>query len=54
MDMAEMQDLIIDDRLNGVFRVNRRVFTDPEILERERREVFDCSWLYAGHDQRSP
>ena len=33
MDMAEMQDLIVDDRVRGTFRVNRRVFTDPEILE---------------------
>jgi len=50
MDMAEMRDLIVDDRARGVFRVNRRVFTDPEILEQERREVFDRSWLYAGHE----
>jgi p-cumate 2,3-dioxygenase subunit alpha len=49
MDMTEISDLIVDDRARGVFRVNRRAFTDPEILERERREVFDRSWLYAGH-----
>src|ERR1700751_5961821 len=50
MDTTEMQDLIVDDRARGTFRVNRRVFTDPEILEQERREVFDRSWLYAGHE----
>src|SRR5438552_2940063 len=50
MDMAQAQELIIDDRLGGIFRVNRRVFTDPAILEQERREVFDRSWLYAGHE----
>jgi p-cumate 2,3-dioxygenase alpha subunit len=50
MDLAEMQDLIVDDRARGIFRVNRRVFTDPEILEQERAEVFDRSWLYAGHE----
>ena len=50
MDIAELQDLVIDDRERGIFRVNRRVFTDPEILEQERREVFDRSWLYAGHE----
>ena len=50
MDMTEAQDLIVDDRARGIFRVNRRVFTDPEILEQERREVFDRSWLYAGHE----
>ena len=30
MDTAEMQDLIVDDRARGVFRVNRRVFADAE------------------------
>jgi p-cumate 2,3-dioxygenase subunit alpha len=48
--MTEAQDLIVDDRARGIFRVNRRVFTDPEVLEQERREVFDRSWLYAGHE----
>ena len=43
------EDLIIDDRVNGIFRVNRRSFTDPAIFEIEKREVFDRSWLYAGH-----
>ena len=38
MAMAAIRDLIVDDRLRGIFRVNRRVFTDPEILEHERRE----------------
>src|ERR1700752_3810670 len=49
MDTAALSNLIVDDRERGIFRVNRRVFTDPEILERERREVFDRCWLYAGH-----
>src|SRR5258708_29466968 len=48
--MAQAEDLIVDDRERGVFRVNRRAFTDPEILEYERREIFDRSWLYAGHE----
>src|SRR6266852_4320832 len=48
--MAQAEDLIVDDRERGVFRVNRRAFTDPEILEYERREVFDRSWLHAGHE----
>ena len=35
------ENLIVDDRARGVFRVNRRAFTDPEILEQERRAVLD-------------
>jgi len=47
-------DLIIDDCERGVFRVNRRVFTDPEILALERERIFDRCWLYAGHESELP
>lgn len=42
--------LVIDDRKNGLFRVNRRAFTDPEVLELEKRKVFDQCWIYAGFE----
>ena len=42
MDMTEGQDLIVDDRGRGIFRVNRRVFTDPEILDLVRRTPPEC------------
>ena len=29
MDIAEMPDLIVDDRLGGIFRVNRHVSSIP-------------------------
>lgn len=54
MDSMEREEYIRDDRVNGLFRVSRRAFTDPEILETERREVFDRSWLYAGHVTETP
>lgn len=42
--------LIIDDRELGSFKVNRRVFTDPEILRQERVKIFDRTWIYAAHE----
>lgn len=38
-----------DDSL-GLFRVNRRALTDPEVFELEKRLIFDRCWLYAGHE----
>src|SRR5689334_14663672 len=32
------------------FRVNRATMVDPEILELERRRVFDMCWIYVGHE----
>ncbi len=45
---------IIDDKEAGLFRVNRRVFTDPECLERERRRIFEKCWIYVGHESEVP
>jgi p-cumate 2,3-dioxygenase alpha subunit len=42
--------LVVDDQRRGLFRVHRSVFVSPEILELERRNVFDHSWLYVGHE----
>ena len=45
---------IIDDQDTGLFRVNRRAFTDPECLADERRRVFDKCWIYVGHESEVP
>lgn len=37
------------DPVKGLFRVARRAFTDAEVLERERSEIFDRCWLFLGH-----
>ncbi len=47
-------DFIIDDQTAGLFRVNRRVFVDPECLELERRRIFEKCWIYAGHESEIP
>jgi p-cumate 2,3-dioxygenase subunit alpha len=54
MESSELSSLIDDDRDRGLFRINRRVFTDPDLLARERREIFDRCWLYAGHASEVP
>ena len=50
MNPGKVADHVVDDRERGIFRVRRRAFTDPAILEREHREVFDRCWLYACHE----
>jgi benzoate/toluate 1,2-dioxygenase alpha subunit len=45
---------IIDDRDTPRFRVHRSTMVDPEILEQERRLIFDRTWLYVGHESEIP
>src|SRR5204862_7777707 len=41
---------VADEPEAGRFRVYRRAFMDPDVLERERARIFDRSWLYLGHE----
>src|SRR5260370_9342124 len=54
MKDASLDKFIIDDQARGVFRVNRRSFTEPECLEIERQRIFENCWIYAGHESEVP
>jgi p-cumate 2,3-dioxygenase subunit alpha len=45
---------VIDDRETPRFRVHRSAMVEPEILEEERRLIFDRSWLFVGHESEIP
>jgi phenylpropionate dioxygenase-like ring-hydroxylating dioxygenase large terminal subunit len=46
--------LVDDDSSKGIFRVNRRAFTDPDILALEQGQIFERCWLYAAHESELP
>jgi p-cumate 2,3-dioxygenase alpha subunit len=48
------QQLVVDDRNRGLFRVHRSAFTSEEIFLREQREIFGKCWLYVGHESEIP
>ena len=39
-----LDNVIQDDKERGVFRVNRRVFTDEDLFELEREAIFERCW----------
>jgi benzoate/toluate 1,2-dioxygenase alpha subunit len=46
---------LIDDRIaEGVFRVDRAIFRDPEIFDLEMRHVFEAGWVFLGIDAQAP
>ncbi|MFO1082524.1 MAG: aromatic ring-hydroxylating dioxygenase subunit alpha [Reyranellaceae bacterium] len=44
-----LADMVREDRERHLFRVSRLAFTDLEVLEAERRNIFDRCWIYLGH-----
>jgi p-cumate 2,3-dioxygenase alpha subunit len=52
--MGYRDELVVDDRQNGIFRVNRTLMTSRDVYEREQSALFDHYWLYVGHDSEIP
>lgn len=51
MDMSAL----IEDRLDeGRFRVDRRIYLDQDIFDREMARVFERSWVYLCHESQVP
>lgn len=46
----ELEDLIVDDRKRGLFRVHRSSMTSPDLFRLEQQQIFDRCWLYVGHE----
>ncbi|MEO0551379.1 MAG: aromatic ring-hydroxylating dioxygenase subunit alpha [Pseudomonadota bacterium] len=49
-DWSARDPYVVEDDQKLSFRVSRRAFVDEDVLERERRTIFDKCWLYLGHE----
>ncbi len=49
-----LSGLVIDDRRDARFKVNRRAFVDDDVLRAERDLIFSKCWLYLGHTSEVP
>jgi len=47
--IGPMKTALMIDESRKIFKVSRQAFVDPAILEVERAQIFDKSWLYLGH-----
>lgn len=44
---------LIDERVEeGLYRINRRMFTDDEIFELEMKHIFEGNWVYVAHESQ--
>jgi len=46
---------LIDDRpADGVFRVNRAIYDDPDVFDQELRAIFEGGWVFLGLASQAP
>ncbi|MBT2189043.1 aromatic ring-hydroxylating oxygenase subunit alpha [Sphingobium nicotianae] len=48
MKPYRLVDLVDDRPAEGVFRVNRALFSDPELFDLEMKHVFESGWVFLG------
>ena len=49
-----LANAVVDDAEAGVYRANRRIFTDEEIFELEIKHIFEGNWIYLAHESQVP
>lgn len=52
--ISELHALIDEREADGLFRINRKMFTDPAIFELEMKKIFEGSWVYLAHENQLP
>ena len=43
---------VIKNPANGDYRLNRSIFTDPELFEREMKYIWEKVWVFIGHESQ--
>ncbi|AFT66539.1 MULTISPECIES: Rieske 2Fe-2S domain-containing protein [Cycloclasticus] len=43
---------LIEDKEQGIYRADRRVFTDEEIFDMEMKTIFEKNWVYLCHESQ--
>jgi benzoate/toluate 1,2-dioxygenase alpha subunit/2,4,5-trichlorophenoxyacetic acid oxygenase 1 len=52
--VSELSALLDDRPGDGVFRVHRRAYLDPEVFALEMKHVFEATWLFLGLESQIP
>jgi benzoate/toluate 1,2-dioxygenase alpha subunit len=50
--VRDFQAYLVDRPEEGVFTVDRAIFSDPAIFELEMQYIFEGSWLYLAHESQ--
>ncbi|MGY2746841.1 Rieske 2Fe-2S domain-containing protein [Arthrobacter sp. UYCu723] len=51
---TRLEGALVEDEINGIYRVDRGIFTDEDIFELEMKHIFEGNWVYLAHDSQIP
>jgi len=48
----DFEAYVEDDPQDGMFTVDRNIFTDPVIFDLEMKYIFEGTWIYLAHESQ--
>ncbi|MBT2522812.1 benzoate 1,2-dioxygenase large subunit [Arthrobacter sp. ISL-28] len=51
---AHLDQALVEDHENGLYRAKRSIFTDEDLFELEMKHIFEGNWVYLAHDSQIP
>ncbi len=52
--IPNVDDLLIEDKARGDYRLHRSAFTDEALFELEMKHIFEGNWIYLAHESQLP
>lgn len=49
-----LDDALVEEEENGIYRTKRSIYTDEEIFELEMKHIFESNWVYLAHESQIP
>lgn len=50
----DLHTYVVDSPQDGLFTVDRDIFTDPAIFDLEMKYIFEGTWIYLAHESQLP
>lgn len=54
LNQRNINDLLIEDKAQGDYRLHRSAFTDQQLFELEMKHIFEGNWIYLAHESQIP
>ena len=51
---ARLDGMLVEDKEQHIYQLNRAAFTDPELFELEVKHLFEGNWIYLAHESQIP
>ena len=52
--IERLDEWVVEDPANGLYRCDRRIFTDPDLFDLEMQHLFEGNWIYLAHETQIP